>query len=582
MAVWQSQLDGDGSAVRTGFCADCHNLNPNWELDSSDTTRPNNRSHPQGPGTDSKMEVYGETMTVAAHPLERMGCRGCHYASVGDDGAGVSRFPHQSVGWKLLFDEATMTGGTSDLAGDPQRIIPGMDLICLSCHAVFTELATESGKCLNCHDSKYGAPDIGDEIRKAFGMGIQDISSTHTASSEGAGDFADGSRHAKCDDCHNASKIFPWEDTPLTGMGGIARTYADPGVDYQFWQDLTFSTTPAIEYQSELCYKCHSSWTTQPLSTTYKNFKPAYAEWWLDDGAFLQQGDKALEFIRNNSAFHPIEGAGRNQSINLCFQLKDAFDLDCDTPAAAATSLGDIRLKCTDCHNNYALGEAGVRGYSSNYTGPDPIGPHGSDESTWTLRAGYDRDLTYTLGQYRQTSTTVIQDSFALCFSCHDYDTLLGDKWYSKPGGTARTNFWSLRDGAERNLHEYHVTRIVEGESPWEDARAKCPDCHYNVHSNQAANNSLYEYGTPQPFLTDRTHLINFAPHVQGYTYSKPRYNHWTEGSWPGYGYDYSQGCNLKCHNSTGGLDVMARTYNGPPSDEGQDTASFDTYPFNP
>jgi len=53
-----------------------------------------------------------------------------------------------------------------------------MDDVCLSCHAVFTDLddsLDEEDGCLTCHDSKYSAPDVGDEIRKASNMGTVEV-----------------------------------------------------------------------------------------------------------------------------------------------------------------------------------------------------------------------------------------------------------------------------------------------------------------------------------------------------------------------------------------------------------------------
>ena len=551
VATWQNELDSTGSAVRTGFCADCHNLNPNWEIDSDDTTRPNPRSHPQGPGTDSRMEVYGVTMTVAAHPLEEMGCRGCHWASVGDDGAGVSRFPHQSTGWKLLFDEATMTGGTTDLAGDPNRIIPKMDVICLSCHAVFSDLdvASGTGMCLNCHDSKYGAPDIGDEIRKAYGMGIQDVNfASHEAPAEGSADFAEGNRHAQCDDCHNAPEIFPWRDDPLTGQWGVEADYGT-GLAYV---TPTFSTTAQVGEQLDLCYKCHSSFTNQPDSSVYRDTD--FTDFKLDDGTPLKQVNLAFQLNEANSSFHPLDGAGTNVSLNLCKSLESAFDLDCSSKAAAKTSLENIRIKCTDCHNNNDVGDTGVRGPSSNYTGDNPTGPHGSDNQ-WTLRAPYNRDLTYP-----RTGFATDPGNSDLCFTCHDKARLTG-AWTS--------NFAGGDSAAKASLHTWHLTGGSYGVSP---IRARCADCHYNTHGNASPNNTYYLKDplinpgnrlriAPGPYWVSG--LINFAPHVLGTAESKPLM--YLSNCTPLFGPDskVTRTCILTCHNGSTNAAVSMDNYWG-------------------
>ena len=550
VSEWQGQLNTDGGAVRTGFCADCHNLNPNWEVNTDDTTRPNPRSHVQGPGTDSEMEVYGVTMTVAAHPLEEVGCRGCHYATAGSSPS-VSRFPHQSVGWKLLFDEATMTGGTSDLAGDPQRIIPGMDNVCLSCHAIFEALdvASGTGYCLRCHDSKYGAADIGDEIRKTYGMGIQDIDpDNHTPDTEISASFADGNRHARCDDCHNAKEIFPWRDTPLTGMWGATITAWNlPG-------PLSYST-PTLEpiaqvgSEKELCFKCHSLFTAQPLSSAYKDTD--YTDFMLDNGSFLRQDRKAMVFSPANSSYHPIMGAGRNQSINLAGSLQ-----------AAGLSTSSI-LKCTDCHNNNVIGDDGIRGSAANFTGNEPTGPHGSD-NPFILRASYNRDLSYPREDH-------ITDNGGadLCFSCHDKNKLLYD-------GPGTTNF-SGGDASPQQLHWFHMFGCLNcgvGE-----IKARCGDCHYNVHGNMQANNT--EWGFPlfgggSAYLTSPPRylisgLVNFAPHVLGTTRPKPLiYLRWNAGS-----KKVERTCILGCHDEHGNQTNMDNWY-------GSNQTNDPTYTFSP
>ncbi len=475
-AVWQGELDTDGAAVRTGFCADCHNLNPNWEIDSDDTTRPNNRSHPQGPGTDSLMEVYGTTKAVAAHPLERMGCRGCHFATVGDSGNGVSRFPHQSRGWKLLFDEATMTGGTSDLAGDPQRIIPGMDTICLSCHAVFEDLmlASGTGLCLNCHDSKYGAPDIGDEIRKQIagllGMGITDITRDHSSEQGVAADFsAPDNRHVECYDCHDAQSIYPWEDTPLTGMWGIEIAGAES------WNTTpTLQVTTQVSSQEELCFKCHS--TSSAWNVTLPNSK-LYAD---ANGTTIATENKAFAFNAKNSSFHPVRAQGRNQSNALKWQLERATSQTVNKLDTTTT------IKWTDCHNSDEL--SGVQGPADNYIGEAASGPHGS-ENTATLRETYLTSVAANdLPATPMTKAKVAQNA-ALCYLCHDIEKHLGPS--SSIETTYATNF---SKNGNKNLHYVHLLEIGEdpggGEDPEVAATPVCPACHSNAHSNQEAANA--------------------------------------------------------------------------------------------
>lgn len=155
-------------AVKSSFCADCHNKNPNWDMSDqkndetwyayANSERPNPRSHVQGPKDDGLLEVYGIVSEVAEHEEDTLGnkigeaaigCRGCHSASddanmPGEAGAaGASAFPHQSRGVKLTADEFelesyTAGGYVDDISGiidDARRGIAEMDAICLECHS---------------------------------------------------------------------------------------------------------------------------------------------------------------------------------------------------------------------------------------------------------------------------------------------------------------------------------------------------------------------------------------------------------------------------------------------------------------
>lgn len=138
--------------VKTGFCADCHNKNPNWSASATSDetgTRTNTTSHIQGPAANGQLDVNGNTTTVGwrtaagNNELPDEGCRGCHSAN--DQGnvqnpidatATLSAFPHQTGSDKLLAD--SVQNGTVDVSGtvgDGNRVIPGMDEECGTCHS---------------------------------------------------------------------------------------------------------------------------------------------------------------------------------------------------------------------------------------------------------------------------------------------------------------------------------------------------------------------------------------------------------------------------------------------------------------
>jgi len=139
------------NAKHSNFCADCHDDNPNWN--ASDTTpRANGKSHVQGPAADGELEVNSVTQTVAWDLAAGDGCTGCHSATdagnvvAGTPGiaappVGVSAFPHQTIGAKLLADSFAL-GAEATAVGDANRIIPNMDQVCGSCHTDTADFST--------------------------------------------------------------------------------------------------------------------------------------------------------------------------------------------------------------------------------------------------------------------------------------------------------------------------------------------------------------------------------------------------------------------------------------------------------
>jgi hypothetical protein len=118
-------------------------------------------------------------------------------------------------------------------------------------------------------------------------------------------------------------------------------TLSDPGGDWQ------------------VCFKCHSSWTTQPSGQT----------------------DMARVLNPNNPSFHPVEAPGAN------------FGID---PIAFVSGWNELsRTPCGSCHGSDT---------------PGVTGPHGSLYRS-LLRAPYD-----------PTASPRSMTSDELCFGCHTHD----------------------------------------------------------------------------------------------------------------------------------------------------------------
>ncbi len=223
--------------------------------------------------------------------------------------------------------------------------------------------------------------------------------------------------------------------------------------------------------QFELCFKCHGA--------TYNSVRtgPSVTQPWTSD--------KRLDFQPTNSAYHPVVQPGRNKSANLANQLS----------AAGLTTNSSIR--CTDCHNSNAY--SGTSGLVVEVTGTGPVGPHGSTNAT-ILRAQFSKSY---------TGTGWDDANAALCFRCHDSGQLFGS-------GTGFTDRGSVGGYKRGNLHLYHLRT--------KGATSSCLSCHYDIHSNRSAFNTVYRwlsngtlignYTSPPPGL--KTKLVNFAPDVAG------------------------------------------------------------------
>ncbi len=155
------------------FCGDCHNKNVSWddggtgvEGDSisggaDEGDRPNKFAHPLG-NTDGLIDVYGKLDKVEDATVDAwidsndtvLACDDCHKSrrqqaysgnAVGDPDPdtntrdnntyGRSKFPHQSVGQKLLSDNFTDAVDVSQTQGDPNRVLTNLDeKVCRTCH----------------------------------------------------------------------------------------------------------------------------------------------------------------------------------------------------------------------------------------------------------------------------------------------------------------------------------------------------------------------------------------------------------------------------------------------------------------
>jgi predicted CXXCH cytochrome family protein len=280
------------------------------------------------------------------------------------------------------------------------RTEPGANGKCVNCHdphgsSDFSGLidalvfSREETLCFTCHDGSPAEADIYSDFLWSFRHPAPDFSGRHTTD-EGAdpskfGFWPQDNRHSECSDCHNAHRMeipaFPPSapDLPpsLVGVSRILVTNSTAGTVpiYTFVPANDTTTVPAAEYQ--ICFKCHSSWTTQPTG----------------------QADLSILLNPHNASYHPVEAQGADVGIH---------------PLSFAGGWGTASATyCSDCHRSNS---SGLRG------------PHGSE---------FEDILA---GPYPASSVEREPQPDDFCFLCHNFDTYANKEASETVTGYSRWN----------------------------------------------------------------------------------------------------------------------------------------------
>jgi len=361
-------------------------------------------------------------------------CGQCH-----DGHASRNGVPNSGPFNRTLFtaDDVTLCYECHSVPGASQ-VYPGNVTWAESTHAVSAEMfwpgpvpparnATDSGKCVNCHDPHgasdasgvipsmnrlreealcYGchdgtpAPDVKAQFAKAYRHPIASAERHEAVEGldEDAARYAASPvdrRHAECADCHNShvaradlgAPTAPEASQRLAGVARVSVVNGAAGTEPLYvWRGAQDGAFVMNEY--EICFKCHSSWTQ------------------------LGAGQTDLATLTNpgNASYHPVQAAGKNTNIDVA-----AF-----VQGWSSQSL----VYCSDCH--------------------------GSDDST--IRGPHGSAYRYILKRHSPSTSTPQPVAQAdLCFSCHRFETY-GDASASPANqGPSRFNLPSSRG------HAYHV-----------------------------------------------------------------------------------------------------------------------------
>jgi len=211
--------------------------------------------------------------------------------------------------------------------------------------------------------------------------------------------------HVECTDCHNPH--WAKADTTTVAPTVSAVSGGTTGID------VNGQYISPVNNQYEICYKCHAD--NNVISTMLIDRQ-------------IQQLNTRLEFDPSSPSYHPVEIQGANP----------------DVPSLLPPlSVSDV-IYCTDCHSSDSASGA--------------AGPHGSTYQ-YLLKENY----------ITQDFTAESSLNYALCYSCHDRNNILGD-----------------------NSFAFHSAHIVLQNTP-------CSACHDAHGISSTQGNSI-----------NNSHLINF------------------------------------------------------------------------
>lgn len=383
----------------------------------------------------------------------QMQCTSCHNAHedkfekflvMDNRGARLCVACHRLPGWQ---ESAHATSpATSTRAGSTPwphtSYVTVSDNGCENCHRqhaaghpewLLLDRTTSEG-CLGCHDGSVALKDV----RRAFNtLSSHPVEATELLHQPNE-DPLFMKRHVACGDCHDPHSVRATAPVTGTAPGGPLGTMEAigvvPGVDAAGGRVRQART----EY--EVCYKCHgleeeATFLVAPRFMLIRN----------DNITNIR-----LLFSTNSMSFHPVEGAGHNQTIT-------GFEAGY-TPSTILT--------CTDCHSSDETDQAGGQGAR---------GPHGSAYEPILMRE-------YQVVDPSQES----YQSYALCYRCHNRSALL----------SATTGF----------PHQMHVV-------DQQTSCAVCHDAH-GSRQNPFLINFLLRGKTGTPVVTPSAtgHGIEFDP----------------------------------------------------------------------
>ncbi len=367
---------------------------------------------------------------------------------------------------------------------------------CALCHRQHTGVSRsllsqpppQSNLCFTCHDGSGANANVkaqytdatvpaNDATTRSYYRHDALVTTTHTRAD--LNEFGGlSNRHSECGDCHNSHKANATNSTQTTtgwtASGRLANisgvSVANGAVGAAPTYTFLNGTTNPVTREYQLCFKCHSGFTT--LLSNPTGTPTPYSRYELDKG---------VELNPSNASYHPIEATGKNTTAAMTNQLAAT------SPYKQWTFTATSTIRCVNCHgDNRKYNQATPPAAGSD------LAPHANQYRGVLLQNYRDRAL-------MQSTEAYSAANFALCYLCH------GENPFADTSGDANpnTNF---------RFHGYHLGKLPRNTSTSYNIDqpgasrgfAICAECHFRIHS------TTYRVGTQPAY----PRLVNFAPNV--------------------------------------------------------------------
>ncbi len=445
----------------TGFCLDCHDGAPASATITADTLVPyrigfSPQSAPYFPGWDKSAFTSSGHYAGATPAL----CQNCHD-------------PHASD-FSRLAAWTTPDGATALNAGVRANESIGMSReqnLCYQCHGngstVADGVTTQRAS---------GAKDVASKATATYGHDPAAATGAHS-DTEDAAALGATNRHAECADCHDphsattAGGSATQESQASTAGAAVYGAFgAVPSYPASNWGAASsYSadrlTGESTDFEAYLCFKCHSTNTTQPATVT-RNART------------YTTTDVAREFNPSNFSYHNVLGQSTGMQSAFTVTADNGVTVSVAWPvptvnvfSTASGMSANAMLTCTSCHTNDATSASQAKGPhgSSAEWAIDPA--YGADWKTAGLSTGSENGMEFVGG---------VDATNIICAKCHDlYNAGIGGE-----------SGWS-NSGHKGNGH-----RVTHTQPKY------CTNCHIGVPHGWTRPRLLGYYDDPAPYAS--------------------------------------------------------------------------------